>query len=40
MIAKKKGNLLEDVVALMHEAPGFEVKTRKRLPVTAYSSEK
>lgn len=39
MSAKRKGNLLEDIVALMHEAPGFKVETRKKLPVTAYESD-
>jgi restriction endonuclease len=39
MTAKKKGNLLEDVVALMHEAPGYMVETRKTLPITSYPSE-
>lgn len=37
--ANKKGSLLEDVVALMHEAPGYKVERRKKLPVTAYPSE-
>lgn len=40
MTAKRKGDLLEDVVALMHEAPGYKVETRKKLPITAYTSKK
>src|SRR5256885_1048312 len=33
MTAKAKGNILEDLVAMMHEAPGVRVETRKKLPV-------
>lgn len=39
MSAKRKGNLLENVVALMHEAPGYKVETRKKLPVTLFQSD-
>jgi hypothetical protein len=33
MTAKAKGNILEDLVAMMHEVPGVLVEKRKRLPV-------
>ena len=33
MSNKQKGNLLEDVVALMHEAPGVTIEKRVKLPV-------
>lgn len=33
MTAKAKGNLLEDLVAMMHEVPGVLVEKRKKLPV-------
>ncbi|UFW90484.1 hypothetical protein BjapCC829_18885 [Bradyrhizobium barranii] len=33
MTAKAKGNILEDLVAMMHEVPGLRVETRKKLPV-------
>ena len=33
MTAKKKGDLLEDLVALMHDTPGVDVKKRVKLPV-------
>ncbi|KRP89218.1 hypothetical protein AOQ73_26720 [Bradyrhizobium pachyrhizi] len=33
MTAKRKGDLLEDLVAMMHEMPGVVVETRKKLPV-------
>jgi hypothetical protein len=31
--AKTKGNILEDLVAMMHEAPGVLVEKRMKLPV-------
>ena len=33
MTAKAKGNILEDLVAMMHEVPGVLVEKRKKLPV-------
>lgn len=33
MTAKRKGDILEDLVAMMHEVPGVVVKKRKKLPV-------
>lgn len=33
MTAKRKGDLLEDLVAMMHEMPGVVVEKRKKLPV-------
>lgn len=33
MTAKAKGNILEDLVAMLHEVPGVRVTTRKKLPV-------
>jgi hypothetical protein len=33
MTAKRKGDILEDLVAMMHEVPGVVVERRKRLPV-------
>jgi hypothetical protein len=33
MTARKKGTILEDLVAMMHEMPGVLVEKRKRLPV-------
>ena len=33
MTAKRKGDILEDLVAMMHEVPGVVVEKRKRLPV-------
>ncbi|NOJ44712.1 hypothetical protein [Bradyrhizobium archetypum] len=33
MTAKRKGDLLEDLVAIMHEVPGVFVEKRKKLPV-------
>ncbi|MBK3660973.1 hypothetical protein JJE66_06875 [Bradyrhizobium diazoefficiens] len=33
MTAKAKGNILEDLVAMMHKVPGLRVETRKKLPV-------
>lgn len=33
MTAKAKGNILEDLVAMMHEVPGMLVEKRKKLPV-------
>jgi hypothetical protein len=33
MTAKRKGNILEDLVAMMHEVPGVGVEKRKKLPV-------
>jgi len=32
MTAKSKGNILEDLVAMMHEVPGVVVEKRKKLP--------
>jgi hypothetical protein len=33
MTAKRKGDILEDLVAMMHEMPGVVVEKRKKLPV-------
>lgn len=33
MTAKRKGEILEDLVAMMHEVPGVIVEKRKKLPV-------
>ncbi|WP_441234476.1 restriction endonuclease [Bradyrhizobium sp. 930_D9_N1_4] len=33
MTAKRKGDILEDLVAMMHEVPGVVVEKRKKLPV-------
>jgi len=33
MTAKRKGDILEDLVAMMHEVPGVLVEKRKKLPV-------
>ena len=33
MTAKAKGDILEDLVAMMHEVPGVLVEKRKKLPV-------
>lgn len=33
MTAKRKGDLLEDLVAMMHEMPEVVVEKRKKLPV-------
>jgi hypothetical protein len=33
MSNKIKGNILEDLVAMMHETPGVLVEKRKKLPV-------
>jgi hypothetical protein len=33
MTTKRKGDILEDLVAMMHEVPGLVVEKRKRLPV-------
>ncbi|WP_375787759.1 restriction endonuclease [Bradyrhizobium sp. Pha-3] len=33
MTAKRKGKILEDLVAMMHEVPGVVVEKRKKLPV-------
>jgi hypothetical protein len=33
MTAKRKGDILEDLVAMMHEVPGVVVERRKKLPV-------
>jgi hypothetical protein len=34
MTAKRKGDILEDLVAMMHEVPGVVVEKRKKLPST------
>lgn len=34
-MSKKKGNLLEDLVAILHQVPGVEVTPRAKLPVQA-----
>jgi hypothetical protein len=33
MTAKAKGNILEDLVAMLHEVPGVLIEARKKLPV-------
>jgi Restriction endonuclease len=33
MTAKRKGDILEDLVAMMHEVPGVVIEKRKKLPV-------
>jgi hypothetical protein len=33
MTAKRKGDILEDLIAMMHEVPGVVVEKRKKLPV-------